>query len=235
MATYLVTGGAGFIGSHLAEELVRRGERVRVVDSLITGKRENLAHLPRRRVPRGRPRRPRGRAPGGRGRGLRPAPGGHPVGAALGQRSDHVEPREHRRDAQRAGGRARCRREAPGLRRLLVGLRRHAHAAEARGHADRPLSPYALQKLVGEQYLADVHAALRARDGHDPLLQRVRTAAGSLVALLGRDLAVHQRAASTAGGRHLRRRRADARLHLRGQRGRRRAARVPRARHRRAR
>src|SRR5437867_610069 len=45
MAQYLVTGGAGFIGSHLAEELVRRGERVRVVDSLITGKRRNLAHL----------------------------------------------------------------------------------------------------------------------------------------------------------------------------------------------
>jgi len=42
MATYLVTGGAGFIGSHLVEELVRRGERVRVVDSLITGKRANL-------------------------------------------------------------------------------------------------------------------------------------------------------------------------------------------------
>jgi nucleoside-diphosphate-sugar epimerase len=46
MAHYLVTGGAGFIGSHLCEELVRRGERVRVVDSLITGKRQNLAHLP---------------------------------------------------------------------------------------------------------------------------------------------------------------------------------------------
>jgi nucleoside-diphosphate-sugar epimerase len=46
MAHYLVTGGAGFIGSHLAEELVRRGERVRVVDNLITGKRANLAHLP---------------------------------------------------------------------------------------------------------------------------------------------------------------------------------------------
>lgn len=45
MAHYLVTGGAGFIGSHLAEELVRRGETVRVVDSLITGKRQNLAHL----------------------------------------------------------------------------------------------------------------------------------------------------------------------------------------------
>jgi nucleoside-diphosphate-sugar epimerase len=46
MASYLVTGGAGFIGSHLAEELVRRGHTVRVCDSLITGKRRNLAHLP---------------------------------------------------------------------------------------------------------------------------------------------------------------------------------------------
>ena len=45
MAHYLVTGGAGFIGSHLSEELVRRGHRVRVADSLITGKRGNLAHI----------------------------------------------------------------------------------------------------------------------------------------------------------------------------------------------
>jgi nucleoside-diphosphate-sugar epimerase len=44
-AAYLVTGGAGFIGSHLAEELVRRGQRVRIADSLITGRRENLARL----------------------------------------------------------------------------------------------------------------------------------------------------------------------------------------------
>lgn len=47
MALYLVTGGAGFIGSHLAEELVCRGEQVRVVDSLVTGTRRNLAHLSR--------------------------------------------------------------------------------------------------------------------------------------------------------------------------------------------
>ena len=46
MATYLVTGGAGFIGSHLCEELVRRGHTVRVADSLITGKRSNLDHIP---------------------------------------------------------------------------------------------------------------------------------------------------------------------------------------------
>ena len=45
MSSYLVTGGAGFIGSHLTEELVRRDERVRVIDSLITGHRKNLAHL----------------------------------------------------------------------------------------------------------------------------------------------------------------------------------------------
>ena len=46
MALYLVTGGAGFIGSHLTDELIRRGERVRVVDNLSTGKRHNLAHHP---------------------------------------------------------------------------------------------------------------------------------------------------------------------------------------------
>jgi nucleoside-diphosphate-sugar epimerase len=46
MASYLVTGGAGFIGSHLAEELIRRGHQVRVVDSLVTGKRRNLDHIP---------------------------------------------------------------------------------------------------------------------------------------------------------------------------------------------
>ena len=45
MALYLVTGGAGFIGSHVAEALVGRGEQVRVVDSLVTGDRRNLAHL----------------------------------------------------------------------------------------------------------------------------------------------------------------------------------------------
>ena len=42
MAHYLVTGGAGFIGSNIVEELVRRGQKVRVLDSFITGKRANL-------------------------------------------------------------------------------------------------------------------------------------------------------------------------------------------------
>jgi len=41
----LVTGGAGFIGSHLVDALVAAGARVRVLDNLCTGRRENLAHL----------------------------------------------------------------------------------------------------------------------------------------------------------------------------------------------
>jgi len=45
VSTYLVTGGAGFIGSHLAEALVGRGHAVRVVDNLVGGKRANLDHL----------------------------------------------------------------------------------------------------------------------------------------------------------------------------------------------
>ena len=58
-----------------------------------------------------------------------------------------------------------------------------------------PLSPYALQKLVAEQYLPDVHAALWAGDGDDPLLQRLRPAAGSRFALLWRDFPLLVRAA----------------------------------------
>jgi UDP-glucose 4-epimerase len=43
MNRYLVTGGAGFIGSHIAEELVKRGYSVRIVDNFLTGKEDNIA------------------------------------------------------------------------------------------------------------------------------------------------------------------------------------------------
>jgi UDP-N-acetylglucosamine/UDP-N-acetylgalactosamine 4-epimerase len=45
MAHFLVTGGAGFIGSNLAHALVERGEQVRILDNFLTGREENIADL----------------------------------------------------------------------------------------------------------------------------------------------------------------------------------------------
>ncbi len=42
MQTYLVTGGCGFVGSHIVEALIRRGDRVRVLDNFSTGSKQNL-------------------------------------------------------------------------------------------------------------------------------------------------------------------------------------------------
>src|SRR6185503_16315473 len=42
---YLITGGAGFIGSHLAETMLARGDEVLLLDDFSTGRRQNVAHL----------------------------------------------------------------------------------------------------------------------------------------------------------------------------------------------
>ncbi|MEK6875815.1 MAG: SDR family NAD(P)-dependent oxidoreductase, partial [Nanoarchaeota archaeon] len=45
MKTVLITGGAGFIGSHLCDFLIDKGFRVICVDNLITGNKKNIGHL----------------------------------------------------------------------------------------------------------------------------------------------------------------------------------------------
>ena len=154
MALYLVTGGAGFIGSHLSEELARRGERVRVVDSLITGKRENLAHIPgvefiegdlaELEVAR--------RAVAGVDYVLHQAA----IPSVPRSVSDPITSNRSNIDAT--------------LNVLVAardaGVKRVVYAGSSSAYGDtptlpkredmptKPLSPYALQKLVGEQYLA---------------------------------------------------------------------------------
>jgi len=43
--SHLVAGGAGFLGSHLTDVLIARGDRVTIVDNFVTGRRRNIAHL----------------------------------------------------------------------------------------------------------------------------------------------------------------------------------------------
>jgi nucleoside-diphosphate-sugar epimerase len=152
MAFYLVTGGAGFIGSHLTDELVRRGHRVRVVDNLVTGRRQNLAQaagiefiegdLADLAVAR---------------RGV------DGVDFVLHQAAIPSVPRSvedpltsHRANVEATLNVLVAAREA--------GVRRVVYAGSSSAYGDTPtlpkvesmptspLSPYALQKLVGEQY-----------------------------------------------------------------------------------
>lgn len=153
MSFYLVTGGAGFIGSHLAEELLRRGEGVRIVDSLITGKRKNLAQLPGAEF-------------------LEGDLADLSVAKAAVQRVDYVlhqaaipsVPRSvedpitsNRANIDSTLNVLVAARDA-GVKRIV-----YAGSSSAYGNTEtlpkredmptNPLSPYALQKLVGEQYM----------------------------------------------------------------------------------
>jgi len=153
MAHYLVTGGAGFIGSHLTEELVRRGHTVRVADSLVTGKRGNLDHIPGVEFLEG---------------DLADLPFAqravNGVQYVLHQAAIPSVPRSvkdpitsNRANVDSTLNLLVASRDA-GVRRLVF-----AGSSSAYGNAatlpkredmpDDPLSPYALQKVIGEQYL----------------------------------------------------------------------------------
>ena len=162
-----------------------------------------------------------------------------------------------RRRSRRCRGRCRTRRPriAPTStrrcrscsRRATPSVRRVVYAASSSAYGDTPTLPkredmptrpaVAVRAAeAGRRAVhAAVHVALRPRDGEHPLLQRVRPAAGSLVAVLRRDCAVRHGAAGGQAADHHRRRRADARLHVHRQRRRWRAAGGHGARRRRAR
>ena len=166
MARYLVTGGAGFIGSHLVEELLRRGHQVRIADNFVTGKHENIAAA----VAAARESAP-------------DLPGGAPelvtgdlADEAVARRAvDRVEFVLHQaaipsvpRSVEDPVTSNRANVDAT-LNVLVAardaGVKRVVYAGSSSAYGDtptlpkheemptNPLSPYALQKLVGEQYM----------------------------------------------------------------------------------
>jgi nucleoside-diphosphate-sugar epimerase len=154
MAHYLVTGGAGFIGSHLVEELVRRGERVRVVDSLVTGYRRNLATVASRVE----------FIEGDLAQAAVAAAAAAGVDYILHQAAIPSVPRSvtepvfcHEANVNATLNLLVAARDA-GVRRLVFAGSSsvYGNVAVLPTHEDvplDPLTPYALQKLIGEQYL----------------------------------------------------------------------------------
>jgi len=169
MAKYLVTGGGGFIGSHMVEELLRRGHDVRVVDNFITGKRENLEEA----LDNAR------RTSGGTGGAAQATPelltGDLAEADIAGQAVEGVDYVLHQAAIPSvprsvADPVTSNRANVDATLNVLVaardaGVKRVVYAGSSSAYGDtptlpkhedmpaNPLSPYALQKLVGEQYM----------------------------------------------------------------------------------
>ncbi len=153
---YLVTGGAGFIGSNLVAALTAAGERVRVLDNLCTGRWEHLDGIPQQTLIEA----DRGRHPRRRGGGAG-EPGVEVVfhEAALGSVPRSVEtPIES--DAVNLGGTVTVLDVArhQGVRRVIFAASSAAYGEtpalpKHEDMAPMPLSPYAVTKLGCEQYL----------------------------------------------------------------------------------
>jgi UDP-glucose 4-epimerase len=166
MASYLVTGGAGFIGSHLMEELLRRGHRVRVADNFVTGKRANLdaalnnARMTQPRLADGPPEVVSGdladeevahRAVEGMDFVL------HQAAIPSVPRSVN-DPVTSNRANITATLNVLVAARAAGVKRVVYAGSSSAYGdtptlPKHEGMPTDPLSPYALQKLVGEQYM----------------------------------------------------------------------------------
>jgi len=152
MARCLVTGGAGFIGSHIASALIARGDRVRIADNFSTGYRHNLEVNPGAELVEGDLADPSVAARAVEGMDL-----------VFHQAAIPSVPRS----VADPGGSHRANIEAT-LNVLVAardaGVARVVYAGSSSAYGDtptlpkredmpaNPLSPYALQKLVGEQY-----------------------------------------------------------------------------------
>ena len=201
---YLVTGGAGFIGSSIARALIARGDGVRILDNFSTGKRENLADIAER---------------------IELLEGDIRDDATAGARDRRASRwcstrRRSRRCRSRwpsrsrttpSTRRARCacsrRRATPGvrrrrLRRVVGGLRRRPRRCPRSRRCRRRRSrPTARRKLAGEVAMQVYARAFGLETGLPALLQRVRPAPGSEVRVRGRDPEVHHRGAGGASSR----------------------------------
>ncbi len=152
MARYLVTGGAGFIGSHVVDALVERGHEVAVVDDLSTGSRDNLAaHADIELIAADLADREVAAA----------AVAGvdyvvHMAGMSSVPRSVREPRRAHRANVDAtfelllAASGARVRRVVLASSSSVYG--ESAARRKHEGLRPAPLSPYALHKLMGEQY-----------------------------------------------------------------------------------
>jgi nucleoside-diphosphate-sugar epimerase len=154
----LVTGGAGFIGSHLTEALVRRGHRVRVLDDFSAGNRQNLRPV-------------RGDVEVLRGdcadlRAARRATKGidvvyHEAAVPSVARSVADPALSHRANATATVNMLVAARDA-GVRRFIYAGSSSVygdakHLPKREDMEPRPLSPYAIGKLTGEHYLRIFH------------------------------------------------------------------------------
>ncbi len=150
----LVTGGAGFIGSHLVEAFVRAGHRVRVLDDFSSGHRQNLREVRADvEILRGDCADPRAAARAARGMDAVLHEGAMPSVA----RSVAEPARSHRANATATLAMLLAARDA--------GVRRFVYAGSSSVYGDtprlpktesmptRPLSPYAVGKATGEHYV----------------------------------------------------------------------------------
>ena len=176
MSSFLVTGGAGFIGSHLVEELLRRKQTVRIVDNFLTGKQENVTAAMAVALS------PSLEAGVGSGAGIGAATGfcdllegdlaDPAVARAAVEGVDYVLHQAALPSVPRSveDPLTSHRANVEGTLNVLLaardaGVKRVVYAGSSSAYGDtptlpkredmptNPLSPYALQKLVGEQYM----------------------------------------------------------------------------------